>query len=145
MALHGEITNAHALVNNANVSIEDTTSVFVSKLEQAQLLTREAQGVFEQNLSNSKSTANQYLQDFKTIVGRNNSEAVNSALAAVTQLIGEHNAYIDQAQNAITAAEKASKNAQTRGEKVYMDVLARELDRAAKFKFRRTRPSLRFL
>lgn len=132
MALHGEITNAHALVNNANVSIEDTTSVFVSKLEQAQLLTREAQGVFDQNLSNSKSTANQYLQDFQSIVGRNNSEAVQSALAAVTQLIGEHNAYIDQAQNAITAAEKASKNAQTRGEKVYMNVLARELDRAAK-------------
>ena len=132
MALHGEITNAHALVNNANVSIEDTTSVFVSKLEQAQLLTREAQGVFDQNLSNSKSTANQYLQDFQSIVGQNNSEAVQSALAAVTQLIGEHNAYIDQAQNAITAAEKASKNAQTRGEKVYMNVLARELDRAAK-------------
>ena len=145
MALHGEITNAHALVNNANVSIQDTTSVFVSKLEQAQLLTREAQGVFDQNLSNSKSTANQYLQDFKTIVGRNNSEAVNSALAAVTQLIGEHNAYIDQAQNAITAAEKASKNAQTRGEKVYMDVLARELDRAAKIQIQADAAQLQIL
>jgi len=145
MALHGEITNAHALVNNANVSIEDTTSVFVSKLEQAQLLTREAQGVFDQNLSNSKSTANQYLQDFKTIVGRNNSEAVNSALAAVTQLIGEHNAYIDQAQNAITAAEKASKNAQTRGDMVYMNVLARELDRAAKIQIQADAAQLQIL
>ncbi len=145
MALHGEITNAHALVNNANVSIQDTTSVFVSKLEQAQLLTREAQGVFDQNLSNSKSTANQYLQDFKTIVGRNNSEAVNSALAAVTQLIGEHNAYIDQAQNAITAAEKASKNAQTRGDMVYMNVLARELDRAAKIQIQADAAQLQIL
>ena len=145
MALHGEITNAHALVNNANVSIQDTTSVFVSKLEQAQLLTREAQGVFDQNLSNSKSTANQYLQDFKTIVGRNNSEAVNSALAAVTQLIGEHNAYIDQAQNAITAAEKASKNAQTRGDMVYMNVLARELDRAAKIQIQADAAQLEIL
>ena len=143
MALHGEITNAHALVNNANVSIQDTTSVFVSKLEQAQLLTREAQGVFDQNLSNSKSTANQYLQDFKTIVGRNNSEAVNSALAAVTQLIGEHN--IDQAQNAITAAEKASKNAQTRGDMVYMNVLARELDRAAKIQIQADAAQLQIL
>jgi hypothetical protein len=86
---------------------------------------------FTLQFADSRATANQYLTDFTTIVGPNNSDVAMNALAAVTTLVGNHNTYVNQAEAAVAAAETASRNASSRGDMVYMNAVATQMARAA--------------
>jgi hypothetical protein len=86
---------------------------------------------FTQQFADSRATANQYLNDFTTIVGSNNSDVARTALAAVETLVGDHNTYVNLAEAAVAKAEAASRKASSRGEMVYMNAVATQMARAA--------------
>jgi len=112
-------------------AINDLTETYTAKMATANSQASQANTGFSQQFANSRATADRYLSDFKLIVGSNNSDVAKNALAAVATLVGNHNAYVNQAEAAVAAAETASRNASSRGEMVYMNAVATQMARAA--------------
>ena len=129
--LLGEIRGHSANANTANSAITGLTQTYTANMATANFQVAQANAGFSQQFANSRAIANQYLNDFKTIVGSNNSDAARTALAAVTALVGDQIRYVDQAEAAVSAAEAASRKAHSRGEMVYMNAVATQMARAA--------------
>lgn len=129
--LLGEIRGHSANANTANSAITGLTETYTANMATANFQAAQANAGFSQQFANSRAIANQYLNDFKTIVGSNNSDAARTALAAVTALVGDQIRYVDQAEAAVSAAEAASRKAHSRGEMVYMNAVATQMARAA--------------
>ena len=129
--LLGEIRGHSANAITANSAITGLTETYTANMATANFQAAQANAGFSQQFANSRAIANQYLNDFKTIVGSNNSDAARTALAAVTALVGDQIRYVDQAEAAVSAAEAASRKAHSRGEMVYMNAVATQMARAA--------------
>jgi hypothetical protein len=129
--VYGQISGHYDNVLTASNSINGLTANYNSKLQQSDALAAQSQNSFQQNLADSKAGATRYLNDFKTIVGNNNTEVARAALEAVTQLVNEHNAYVDNAASAVAGALCASQRARSRGDMVYYNAVAQQLERAA--------------
>ena len=127
MDVLSQINAHHDGADAANVAINGLTS----NVREAETKAATSRTAFSEQFANSRATANQYLHDFTTIVGSNNSDVARNALAAVTTLVGNHNMYVNQAEDAVNAAETASRNAHSRGEMVYMNAVATQMARAA--------------
>ena len=128
--LYGEIGAHYVNAQTANSAITGLTETYTANMATANFQAAQANAGFSQQFANSRAIANQYLNDFKTIVGSNNSDAARTALAAVTALVGDHIMYVNQAEAAVSAAEAASRNAHSRGEMVYMKAVATQIGRA---------------
>jgi hypothetical protein len=122
-----QINAHHDGADAANIAINGLTS----NVREAETKAATSRTAFSEQFANSRATANQYLTDFKTIVGSNNSDIARNALTAVTTLVGNHNTYVNQAEAAVAAAETASRNASSRGDMVYMNAVATQMARAA--------------
>ena len=128
--LYGEIGAHYDNAQTANRAITGLTQTYTANMATANSQASQANAGFSQQFANSRAIANQYLNDFKTIVGSNNSDAARTALAAVTALVGDQIRYVDQAEAAVNAAEAASRKAHSRGEMVYMKAVATQIGRA---------------
>ena len=129
--LVAQIGEHNTLANGAVLSINDLTRTYTTNVNNAVMGANALKTSFTLQFADSRATANQYLTDFKTIVGSNNSDIAMNALAAVTTLVGNHNTYVNQAEAAVAAAETASRNASSRGDMVYMNAVATQMARAA--------------
>jgi len=129
--LLGEIGGHSANASTANSAITGLTETYTANMATANFQASQANAGFSQQFADSRAVANQYLNDFKTIVGSNTSDAARTALAAVTALVGDHIRYVNQAEAAVSAAEAASRKAHSRGEMVYMNAVATQMARAA--------------
>ena len=127
----GQINTHRAGANGAIDKINGLTSTYITNLREAEIKAGDSRTSFTEQFANSRAMANQYLDDFKTIVGSNNSDAARTALASVTALVGDHNRYVNQAEAAVNAAETASRNASSRGDMVYRKAVATQINRAA--------------
>jgi len=127
MDVLGQINAHHDEADAANVAING----LILKVREAEMKAATSRTSFSEQFANSRATADRYLSDFKSIVGSNNSDVAKNALAAVATLVGNHNAYVNQAEAAVAAAETASRNASSRGDMVYMNAVATQMARAA--------------
>ena len=128
--LFDQINKHHDGANGAIGKINGLTSTYSTNLREAEIKAGDSRTSFTEQFANSRAIADQYLNDFKTIVGSNNSDAARTALAAVTALVGDQIRYVNQAEAAVNAAEAASRKAHSRGEMVYMNAVATQIGRA---------------
>ncbi|MCE9618814.1 MAG: FecR family protein [Planctomycetes bacterium] len=129
--VYSQIAGHYDNVLTANASINGLTANYNSKLQDAESKSAQSQQSYLQNFADSKAGATRYLNDFKTIVGANNTEIAKNALAAVTQLVDEHNTYVDNAAAAVAGAINASQHARSRGDMVYYNAVAQRMEKAA--------------
>ena len=107
------------------------TTNYNTFLNDAQAKAAQANALNLDRFSQSTQTANRYLQDFIAIKGANTTASAQNALTAITALVGQHNAYVAQAQTAVLDAQSASVAAGTRGQMVFMNAVATQISRAA--------------
>jgi len=126
-----QIIDHHDSATDAKNEIDQLTTNYNTFLNDAQAKAAQANALNLDHFSQSTQTANQYLQDFIAIKGANTTASAQNALTAITALVGQHNAYVAQAQTAVLDAQNASVAAGTRGQMVFMNAVATQISRAA--------------
>ena len=126
-----QIIDHHDSATDAKNKIDQLTTNYNTFLNDAQAKAAQANALNLDRFSQSTQTANRYLQDFIAIKGANTTASAQNALTAITALVGQHNAYVAQAQTAVLDAQSASVAAGTRGQMVFMNAVATQISRAA--------------
>ena len=126
-----QIIDHHDSATDAKNEIDQLTTNYNTFLNDAQAKAAQANALNLDRFSQSTQTANRYLQDFIAIKGANTTASAQNALTAITALVGQHNAYVAQAQTAVLDAQSASVAAGTRGQMVFMNAVATQISRAA--------------
>ena len=126
-----QIIGHHDTATDAKNKIDQLTTNYNTFLNDAQAKAAQANALNLDRFSQSTQTANRYLQDFIAIKGANTTASAQNALTAITALVGQHNAYVAQAQTAVLDAQSASVAAGTRGQMVFMNAVATQISRAA--------------
>ena len=126
-----QITDHHSNAADAVSTINILTLNYTNNLHNAESRAAESRASFSEQFATSKEAADQYMTNFRTIVGANNTKVATDALAAVSKLVGDNNMYVDQAQAAVSAAENASNRAHSRGQMVFMNAVAAQMVLAA--------------